>query len=148
MPKGKTNAPTKVRHRAIVDLMNRGVTSPTEIVKLLKEEYDIVTTRQTVHRDIVNGVIPITEEVIEEHKDIMLDNLDELLRVSYAKGVRGDNKSMQTYGKLIKVRAEVLGKIVEIQREMSRAERPIHQLIIGQFPEANKKKESKKDGKN
>ena len=141
---GKSNTPTRARQRAVIDLMNRGVTSPTEIVKLLKEEYDIVTTRQTIHRDIANGVVPITEDVIEEHKDIMLDNLDELLKVAYDKGVRGDNKSMQTYGKLLKVRAEVLGKIVEIQQEMNRAERPVHLISIGKFPEA-KKKECMKD---
>ena len=141
---GKSNTPTKARQRAIVDLMNQGVTSPTEIVTRLELDFGIVTTRQTVHRDIANGVQPITEDVIEEHKDIMLDNLDELLKVAYDKGVRGDNKSMQTYGKLLKVRADVLGKIVEIQQEMNRAERPIHKISIGSFPKAEKK-ESKKD---
>lgn len=141
---GVSNTPTRARQKAIVDIMNKGETSPTAIVKLLKEEYGIVTTRQTVHRDIADGVMPITEDVIEEHKDLMLDNIDELLKVAYDKGVRGDNKSMQTYGKLLKVRAEVLGKIVEIQQDMNRAERPIHKLSIGKFPKAEKK-ESKKD---
>ena len=141
---GVSNTPTRARQKAIVDIMNKGETSPTAIVKLLKEEYGIVTTRQTVHRDIADGVMPITEDVIEEHKDLMLDNIDELLKVAYDKGVRGDNKSMQTYGKLLKVRAEVLGKIVEIQQDMNRAERPIHKISIGKFPKAEKK-ESKKD---
>ena len=142
---GKSNTPTKARQRAIVDLMNKGITSPTEIVVMLKKVFDIETTRQTVHRDIANGVQPITEDVIEEHKDVMLDNLDELLKVAYDKGVRGDNKSMQTYGKLIKIRAEVLAKIVEIQQEMNRAERPVHLISIGKFPEAKKKTKTAKE---
>lgn len=140
----KTQASTKSRQRAVLDLMNKGITSPTKIVKMLKEEYGIETSRNTVHRDISSGITPMTEKIIEEHRDTMLDNLDELLRISYNKGVRGDNQSSITYGKLLKTRAEVLQKIVEIQQEMRRAERPLHFLSIGEFPEAKKKEIEKK----
>jgi len=143
----KRNAPTKARQKAIVELMNKGITSPTEIVKMLEQDYGIKTSRQTVHRDIANGVQPITEEIIEEHKDTMLDNIDELLSIAYNKGMKGDTKSMDTYGKLLKVRVEVLKKIVEIQQEMNRADRKIYQVRIGEFPVATGKKENKKDGK-
>lgn len=134
----KRSCPTRTRQKAIIELMNKGITSPSRILESLEKEYGIITSRQTIHRDIASGVQPITEEIIETHRDSMLDNIDELLKVAYSKGMRGDAKSMDTYGRLVKVRVEVLKKIVEIQQEMKRAERPQYYVQIGDFPEAKK----------
>jgi hypothetical protein len=142
MPK-RDYVSTKARQKAIIDIMNKGITSPTEIVRLLDLEYGIKTTRQTVTRDIANGVQPITEEIIEEHKESMLDNLDSLLEVAYNKGIRGDTASMRVYGQLQETRVKILQKIVEIQQEMNRAERPHYHINIGDFPEV--KQEEKQD---
>lgn len=141
MTKGKV--PTRIRRKAVLDIMNKGITSPTEIVRVLALEYGIETTRQTVHRDIADGVQPITEDVIEDHKSSMLDNLDALLKVCHAKASRGDSNAMKTYAQLVKCRTEVLQKVVEIQREMNRAERPIYNIKIGDFPTVEKKKKDK-----
>lgn len=143
----KSQMTTKARQRAIVEIMNKGITSPTEIVKILQSEYGIETTRQTVHRDIANGVQPITEEIIDDHKDTMLDNLDSLLEIAYNKGMRGDSAAMKVYGHLLQVRASVLQKIVEIQHEINKTERPIYVIRIGEFPEVEvpKKKEDDKN---
>ena len=145
MPKG--NAPRLARQRAIRELMNKGITSATEIQNKLESDYGIKTTRQTIYRDIANGVEPVTEEIVEEHKASMIQNLLELERVAYKNGVKGDTKAMDTYTKLVKTRAEVLKKIVEIQAELNQTERPIYEVRIGDFKVAEKKEEKKDDGK-
>lgn len=145
MPKG--NAPRKARQRAILEIMNRGITSPTEIVGLLSQEYGIKTTRQTVYRDIANGVEPVTEEILEDYKASMIENIDELGRVAYDQGLRGDVKAMNAYNQLMKTKAEILKKIVEIQADLESKERPIYTVKIGKFDEAVKK-EKKKDDRN
>lgn len=141
-----TKVPRKTRQKAILDLMNQGITSPTEIVRRLKSDYDIDTTRQTVYRDISDGVEPVTEDILEEHKASMVANLDELMKTAYERGVRGNDKAMKTYGQLAKVKADVIKKIVDVQAELQRRERPIYKINIGDFKEAKKKKEDKKDG--
>jgi hypothetical protein len=146
----KSRVPTRTRRKAVLEIMNRGITSPTEIVKVLNLEYGIKTTRQTVHRDIADGIQPITEDIIEEHKESMLDNLDSLAKIAYNKGMRGDSTAMRTYSELIKTRATILQKIVEIQKELGRSERPIYKINIGEFPkiqENNDKKEEKREKK-
>jgi len=146
MPKG--NAPKKARQRAILELMNQGINSPTEIQARLKSDYGIDTTRQTIYRDIASGVEPVTESIVEEHKASMIKNLMELEEVAYNNGIKGDTKAMDTYTKLVKTRADILKKIVEIQAELNRTERPIYEVHIGEFKEAKKKdKEEKNDGK-
>jgi demethoxyubiquinone hydroxylase (CLK1/Coq7/Cat5 family) len=136
---------TYARQKAIIELMNRGIESPTEIVKLLESEYGIVTTRQTVTRDITQGVQPMTEEIIEEHKEKMLDNLDNLMRIAYDKGMRGDMTATKAYGGLSETRVRILAKIVEIQQAMNQQARPIYEIRIGDFAEAKKKEEKKQD---
>jgi hypothetical protein len=125
--------------------MNKGIESPTEIVKLLESEYGLITTRQTVTRDIAEGVQPMTEEIIEEHKEKMLDNLDALMKKAYEKGSRGDVTAMKTYGGLAETRVRILAKIVEIQQAMNQQARPIYEIRIGDFPEATKKEKEKKE---
>lgn len=145
--------PRKTRQKAILELMNQGITSPTEIVRRLESDYDIQTTRQTVYRDISDGVEPITEDIIEDHKASMVDNLNELMSKAYDLGMKGNTTAMKTYGQLVTTKAQVLKKIVEIQDEIQRKERPIYKIQIGDFDEAkdeNKEKEEKgenKDGK-
>jgi hypothetical protein len=143
MPKG--NVPKQTRQKAILALMNKGITSPTEIVRKLDEEYGIITTRQTVHRDISEGVEPVTEEILDEHKASMIQNLDSLAEVAYTNGVRGDSKAMDTYTKLVKTKTEVLKQIVQIQDLLKKTERPIYQIRIGNFDKA--KIEGDKNGK-
>jgi hypothetical protein len=125
--------------------MNRGIDSPTEIVRLLELEYGITTTRQTVTRDISQGVQPITEEIIEEHKEKLIDNLDNLMRIAYEKGMRGDVTAMKTYGSLTETRVRVIAKIVEIQQTMVLKDRPVYEVRIGKFEEAKRKEEKKED---
>ena len=137
--------PRKTRQKAILELMNQGVDSPTDIVRRLESDYDIKTTRQTVYRDISDGVEPVTEDIIEEHKASMVSNLDELMEVAYNQGVKGNTTAMKTYGQLVTTKAQVLKQIVAIQDEIQRKERPIHLIKIGDFKEA-KKKEEDKDG--
>jgi len=143
MPKG--NVPTQTRQRAIIEIMNRGIDSPTEIVRILETDYGIKTTRQTVYRDISSGVEPVTEEILDEYKATMIGNIDALSKVAYDHGIKGDTKSMDTYTKLVKTKAEVLKKIVEIQESLQKTERPIYEIRIGKFEEAKKEKEE--DGK-
>ena len=137
--------PRKTRQKAILELMNQGVDSPTDIVRRLESDYDIKTTRQTVYRDISDGVEPVTENIVEEHKASMVSNLDELMEVAYNQGVKGNTTAMKTYGQLVTTKAQVLKQIVAIQDEIQRKERPIHLIKIGDFKEA-KKKEEDKDG--
>jgi len=137
--------PRKTRQKAILELMNQGITSPTEIVRRLKSDYDIDTTRQTVHRDISDGVEPVTEDIVEEHKASMIANLDELMKVAYERGTKGNDKAMKTYGQLAKVRADLLKKIVEVQEELQRQERPIYKIHIGDFEKAEKEEDEKDD---
>ena len=143
MPKG--NVPTQTRQRAIIEIMNRGIDSPTEIVNILEKDYGIKTTRQTVYRDISSGVEPVTEEILDEYQATMIGNIDALSKVAYEHGIKGDTKSMDTYTKLVKTKAEVLKKIVEIQEALKQVERPIYEIRIGEFKEAKKEKEE--DGK-
>jgi len=124
--------------------MNQGVDSPTEIVRRLESDYDIKTSRQTVYRDMADGVEPITEDIVEEHKASMLSNLDELMRVAYNQGIKGNTTSMKIYGQLATTKTKILKNIVEIQDEIQRKERPIYKVKIGEFKEA--KKEDDKDG--
>ena len=143
MPKG--NVPTQTRHRAIIEIMNRGIESPTEIVKILERDYGIKTTRQTVYRDIASGVEPVTEEILDEYKSSMIGNIDSLSKVAYDHGIKGDTKSMDTYTRLVKTKAEVLKKIVEIQEALQKTEIPIYEIRIGKFEAANKEDEKEKE---
>lgn len=136
--------PRKTRQKAILELMNQGITSPTEIVNRLKSDYDIKTTRQTVYRDISDGVEPITEDIVEEHKASMVSNLDELMQVAYNQGIKGNTTAMKTYGQLATTKTQILKKIVEIQDEIQRKERPIYKIQIGDFEEATKKDKKEK----
>ncbi len=135
--------PRKTRHKAIIELMNQGITSPTEIVDRLKSDYDIKTSRQTIYRDMQDGVEPMTEDIVEEHKASMVSNLNELMRVAYKQGVKGNTTAMKTYGKLATTKTKIIKNIVEIQDEIKRKERPIYKIKIGDFEEA--KKEEDKD---
>lgn len=77
----------------------------------------------------------------------MIENIDELGRVAYDQGLRGDVKEMNAYNQLMKTKAEILKKIVEIQADLESKERPIYTVKIGKFDEAVKK-EKKKDDRN
>jgi len=134
MPKG--NVPKKTRQRAIIEIMNDGTDSPTEIVKRLKDEYGIVTTRQTVYRDIASGVEPVTEEILDEYQASMIENIDSLAKVAHEQGLKGDSRAMTAFTQLMKTKTEVLKKIVEIQGELRDKERPIYEVRIGKFEKA------------
>ena len=146
---GKISIPAKARQRAIIEIMERGIESPTEIVRILESDYGIKTTRQTVYRDIANGVQPINNDTIEEHKINMLDQIDEMAEVMRKKALAGNTQAANTFAKMQETKVRVLARIVEIQAEMNRRERPIYNVVIGDFPAVNKKedKENKKEKK-
>lgn len=140
----KAQMTTKVRRKAILELMNRGITSPTEIVKILEHEYGIETTRQTVYRDMQDGMETVTESIIEEHKVSMLDNMHSIMEVLYEKAMRGDTQSAGKYAQLQETKIKILKEIVVIQKELNRKERPIYEIQIGDFPVVTKKEDKEK----
>jgi hypothetical protein len=143
----KPQMTTKVRRKAILELINRGISSPVEIVRLLDSEYGIKTTRQTVYRDMQDGIETVTENIIEEHKVSMLDNMNSLLEVLYGKAMRGDTAAAGKYAQMQETKIKILKEIVVIQKELNRKERPIYEIRIGDFPvvKDKKDKEIKKD---
>lgn len=141
----KAQMVTKARRKAILELMNKGITSPTEIVKQLESEYGIETSRQTVYRDIEDGMDVITEDIIEEHRVSMLDNMHSIMEVLYSKAMRGDTQAASKYAQLQETKIKILKEIVAIQKELNKKERPIYEIKIGDFPTVEIEEEDNKE---
>lgn len=131
----------KIRWKAITDIIAKyGTTSPSEIVRYLKEDFGIEVTRQTVTTDLKRDLDQLTNNDMQTIKSGILSQLDELIQIAYNKSKSGDKqalKAMDTYNKLIKTKADIVNSFEKMRLEMMEKERPIYNVIIGEPKEVD-----------
>lgn len=134
-------AKQKTRKKAIQEILKSGINSPTRIVEVLDEEYGIITTRQTVYRDLANIEDTITEERLNEEKETVTSSFDAILKVMKSKALAGNTQAAKAYAQIEETKVKIMAKIADIQTALNQKDRPIHKITIGDFPQLKEEKD-------
>lgn len=137
--------PMKARRKIIKEILDKGINSPTRIVEILEEEYGVKTTRQTVYRDLAAIEDTITPEKLDNEKEAVTKSFDKILDVMKSKALAGNTQAAKAYAQIEDTKVKIMARIADIQVTLDKKNRPIHKIVIGEFPEANK--ENVKNGK-
>lgn len=129
----------EVRWKAELEIIQElgRVPSSREMTRLLKERKGLDVNHNTVNTDLKRDLESLTQEEMENHKTGILSMLDNLVQVANnIATTESDSKirlqAMSTITKLQKTRADVLIKFRKANAELTKDEKPIYQISIGQ----------------
>ena len=149
MGKRGRNAPGATKARLLAEaeiLAEQPDISDIQLVEALKKR-GISTTRQTVHMDRKKDLEAMSMDDIKKTKSAMLNEIDNLIRITYNIATAGGDdalRAMDKYDKLFNTKAKVVTMFEQQKMALEQSEKPIINLTIGKAKEH--KKEQGKDG--